>query len=127
MIPDDRKYTKSHEWIKVEGDEALVGITDYAQSALGDITYVELPDLGQAVDTGEESGVIESVKAASDIYAPVSGEISDTNLHLEEEPEIINRDPYDDGWIFKMKDFDEEEVEALLVAPDYIALLEQEE
>jgi len=127
MMPDDRKYTKSHEWIKVDGDEALVGITDYAQSALGDITYVELPDVGHPVETGEESGVIESVKAASDIFAPVSGEISEVNLHLEDEPEIINRDPYDDGWIFKMKEFEEDEVEALLDAPDYRALLEQRE
>ena len=127
MIPDDRKYTKSHEWIKVDGDEALVGITDYAQNALGDITYVELPEVGQAVEAGEESGVIESVKAASDIYAPIAGEISDANVHLEEEPEIINRDPYDDGWIFKMKNFDEDDVEDLMDAPDYSALLEQEE
>jgi len=127
MIPDDRKYTKSHEWIRIDGDEAVVGITDYAQNALGDITYVELPEVGHVVDAGEESGVIESTKAASEIYAPVSGEISDANVHLEEEPEIINRDPYDDGWIFKMRDFDEEEVEALLDAPDYSALLEREE
>ena len=127
MTPDDRKYTKSHEWIRVDGDEALVGITDHAQNALGDITYVELPETGQTVETGEECGVIESVKAASDFYAPASGEISEVNAHLEDEPEIINRDPYDDGWIFKMKHFDEEEIEALLDAPGYNVVLEQEE
>ncbi len=121
MTPDDRKYTKSHEWIRVEDDIAVVGITDHAQESLGDITFVELPSVGESVDAGSECAVIESVKAASDILAPVAGEITEVNNSLEDSPEMINESAYEDGWIFKLRDFDEDEVEALLDADQYEA------
>ncbi len=127
MTPDDRKYTKTHEWVKIENDCAVVGITDYAQESLGDITFVELPAVGDTVEQGEECGVIESVKAASDLYAPVSGEIAEVNTFLEEKPEAINRSAYEDGWIFKLRDFDEDQVERLMDADQYEAMLENEE
>ena len=126
MTPDDRKYTRSHEWIRVEGEEGYVGISDHAQHALGDITFVELPEPGHTYEQGEECGVIESVKAASDLYMPIGGRVTEVNLHLEDEPEIINRDPYDDGWIFRIKGFDEDELEALMDAEAYGAQLAEE-
>jgi len=119
MTPDDRKYTKTHEWIKVVDDLAVVGITDYAQNALSDITYVELPACGKAVEQGGECAVIESVKAAGDTYAPVSGEIADANGQLEDKPETVNEDPYGKGWIFKLKNFDIEQLNGLLDASEY--------
>jgi len=122
MTPDDRQYTETHEWLRMEGDEAIVGISDHAQHELGDITFVELPEVGTSVEKGDECGVIESVKAASDLYAPVAGEIVQVNGHVEDEPEIINRDPYDDGWIFKLRGVDPDEVDALLDAKAYAGL-----
>ena len=127
MTPDDRRYNKTHEWVKEEGDFALIGITDFAQESLGDITFVELPSVGETVEQGVECGVIESVKAASDIYAPVSGKIVEVNAALENKPETINESPYEAGWIFKLKDFSEEEFENLMDADQYDALLETEE
>ncbi len=127
MTPDDRKYTKSHEWIKVEDDIAVVGITDHAQEALGDITFVELPSAGESVEAGTECAVIESVKAASDILAPVAGEVSEANTTLDDSPEMINESVYEDGWIFKLRNFDEAEVEALLDADQYEASLEKDD
>lgn len=125
MTPDDRKYTKTHEWIKVEGDMAIVGITDHAQEALGDITFVELPAVGQAVEQGGECGVIESVKAASDMYAPIAGEVAETNSELDDKPEIVNNDPYEKGWIFKLKNFSEKQMKSLMDATEYEATLEE--
>jgi glycine cleavage system H protein len=125
MTPDDRKYMKSHEWVKIEGDLAVVGITDHAQEQLGDITFVELPDTGKQVQQGGEAAVIESVKAASDIYAPVGGEVAETNTALDEAPEQVNESPYEQGWIFKLKGFDAAALDGLLSAADYEASLEQ--
>jgi glycine cleavage system H protein len=126
MTPDDRKYTKSHEWIKVEVDIAVVGITDHAQEEMGDITFVELPSLGESVEAGTECAVIESVKAASDILAPVAGEIVEVNQALEEAPELVNESAYEDGWLFKMRGFDEDAVEALMDADEYEASLKED-
>jgi len=125
MTPDDRKYAKTHEWIKIEGDTATVGITDHAQEALGDITYVELPDVGNAVEQGGECCVIESVKAASDILAPVSGEIAEVNGELEDKPEAVNQDPYGNGWFFKLAKFDPAQADSLLDASGYESTLDQ--
>lgn len=124
MIPDDRKYMESHEWVKVEGDTAVIGITDHAQDALGDITYVELPEAGARVVKGKECCVIESVKAASDINAPVSGTIAEVNSELVSAPEIINSSPYENGWMFKIKDIDLSELDTLMDAQAYETYLE---
>ena len=102
-IPDDLKYLDSHEWVKVEGDIAIVGISDHAQEQLGDIVFVELPSVGDAVSKGDASGAVESAKAVGDLNMPVSGEIIEVNEALEGEPEIVNNSPYDDGWILKIK------------------------
>ncbi|MGM0610539.1 MAG: glycine cleavage system protein GcvH [Thermodesulfobacteriota bacterium] len=103
MIPEELKYTKSHEWIKIEGSQATMGITQFAQEQLGDITFIDLPEIGQQVTVGDEIGSVESVKAASEIYAPMNGEIVEVNENLEDEPEKINEDPYGAGWIAKIK------------------------
>ncbi len=127
MIPDDCKYMETHEWIKIEETLAAVGITDYAQEALGDITFVELPRPGTVVKKGQACSVVESVKAASDIFAPISGEVAEINNSLEDAPEKINEDPHGDGWIFKLKDFDEHELSGLMNAGAYKAFLESQE
>jgi len=101
-IPADLKYTKDHEWVRIEGDTATFGISDHAQEALGDIVFVELPELGRTIDAGEAYAVVESVKAVSDIYAPVAGEVIAVNEDLEGEPEKVNTDPYGSGWIAKI-------------------------
>lgn len=103
MNPANLKYTKEHEWVKVEGDEATIGITDHAQSALGDITFIEIPALGKKVRQNDTVSTVESVKAASDIYSPVSGEIIKVNEALKDAPEIVNKSPYVDGWICRIK------------------------
>ncbi len=126
MVPQDCKYTKSHEWIKADGDTATVGITDHAQDSLGDITYVELPSPGATVEKGKECGVIESVKAASDLYSPVSGEVTERNSALENAPETINSAPHTDGWLFKLKGVSESELGELMDAPSYESFLESE-
>lgn len=126
-IPAELRYASSHEWIRLEDDgTAYVGISDHAQDAMGDLVYVELPEVGSKVSTGDETGVVESVKAASDIYAPVSGEIVEVNSALEDEPELVNRDPYGDGWLFKLKINDKAELDELLSADDYAAQLEED-
>ena len=127
MIPEDRKYTESHEWVKIEGESAVFGISDHAQDALGDITYVELPEVDTDVTKGSECCVIESVKAASDIYAPVSGTIAEVNSELADAPELINSSPYENGWIYKIKDFDASELDSLMDAPAYATYLESTE
>lgn len=124
--PAELKYAPSHEWVRVDGDVATVGITDHAQDALGDLVYVELPDVGDTVAAQDEAGVVESVKAASDIYAPVSGEVIAVNDALTDSPEIINSDPYHDGWMYKIRMSDPAELEDLLLAEDYDAQVEAE-
>lgn len=118
-LPEELKYLSTHEWARAEGDVITVGITDHAQDAMGDLVYIEVPELGQQLSAGEEAGVVESVKAASDIYAPVSGEIVAVNEGLEEEPELVNQDPYGDGWMFQIKVSDPGELDALLDAEAY--------
>ncbi|MFA9461443.1 glycine cleavage system protein GcvH [Thiohalorhabdus methylotrophus] len=127
-IRDDRRYTKSHEWVKPEGDGTVsIGVTDYAQDLLSDVVFVELPETGGSVAAGDEVAVAESVKAASDIYAPISGEIVAVNEALEDSPEKVNEEPFDGGWIFRMKPGDEGEVEALMGHEAYQELCESEE
>jgi glycine cleavage system H protein len=106
-IPEDLQYTKSHEWVRIEGDTATIGITDHAQEELGDVVFVELPDEGATFDAGESFGTVESVKAVSDLYTPVGGEIVEVNSALEDAPENINEDPYGEGWIVKLRTSDE--------------------
>ncbi|MDQ2997034.1 MAG: glycine cleavage system protein GcvH [Chloroflexota bacterium] len=101
--PDELQYTKSHEWIKIEGDSATVGISDYAQDSLGDVVYVELPDVGASYEAGQPFGAVESVKAASDLNMPVGGEVTEVNDPLLNQPELLNSDPYGDGWLIKIK------------------------
>lgn len=118
--PNELKYAASHEWARVNEDGTVtVGITDHAQSALGDVVFVELPEVGTVLAAGEEAGVVESVKAASDVYAPISGEVIEINGALEDSPETINADPYGDGWFYKLKPSDETELEGLLTADQY--------
>ena len=123
-IPKDLKYAKSHEWVRIEGDTAVVGITDHAQSALGDLVYVELPEVGQSVDAGGDMAVVESVKAASDVYAPVSGEVVAVNEDLSDDPEKVNADPYGDGWICVIELADGASLDQLMDAAAYGALTE---
>ncbi len=118
-FPVDLLYTKEHEWVKVEGDVATVGITDYAQGELGDVVFVELPEVGAGTKQMESFGTIEAVKAVSDMFAPVSGEITEINDKLADEPEIINRDPYGEGWMVKIKLSDKAELDSLLKADAY--------
>jgi glycine cleavage system H protein len=118
--PSELKYASSHEWARLEEDGTVtVGITDHAQDALGDVVFVELPEVGASLAAGDEAGVVESVKAASDIYAPVGGEVIATNEQLEDAPETVNSDPYHDGWFFKLQPADTSELDALLSAEDY--------
>ena len=120
QTPSELKYASSHEWARLEEDGTItVGITDHAQEALGDVVFVELPDVGTVLAAGDEAGVVESVKAASDIYAPVGGEVIEINGQLEDEPEMVNSDPYNDGWFFKLQPSDAVELDALLSADDY--------
>jgi glycine cleavage system H protein len=118
--PSELKYASSHEWARMEDDGTItVGITDHAQEALGDVVFVELPEVGVVLAAGDDAGVVESVKAASDIYAPVGGEVVEINARLEDEPETVNADPYQDGWFYKLQPADTSELEALLSAEDY--------
>ena len=114
-----RYFTDEHEWIDLEGDLATVGITDYAQEQLGDIVFVELPEVGSVIDKGKDAAVVESVKAASDVYVPISGEIMETNEALEEDPALVNTSPEEDGWFFKMTIGDKSELEGLMDAKAY--------
>lgn len=125
--PNELKYMATHEWSRVEGSTITVGISDHAQDSMGDLVYVELPELGAEVNAHEEAGVVESVKAASDIYAPVTGKIIEINEALNDAPEIVNSHPYHDGWMFKIEMTDPSELEALLSADDYIAQVEAED
>jgi glycine cleavage system H protein len=124
MEPTDRKYTKEHEWAKLDDGLAVVGITDYAQEQLGDIVYVELPQLGDAVEQSQTFGIIESVKAASDLFAPISGEVVAVNEDLVDRPELVNEDPYEGGWMVKVQPEDETQMDELLTAEEYAAHLQ---
>jgi len=127
-IRNELKYVSSHEWIRDEGDGTVtIGITDHAQDLLGDVVFVELPEQGSDVGAGDDAGVVESVKAASDIYAPVSGQVVAVNEQLEESPELVNSDPYGDGWFFRVKLSDASELDDLLDAAAYGELCEDEE
>jgi len=118
-FPENLKYTKDHEWIRLEGDTGIVGITDYAQGELGDVVFVELPVQGKQVKQGESFGTIEAVKAVSDLFAPVSGEVIETNTELEKAPELINKEPYAKGWIIKLKIQNKSELDNLLDVKAY--------
>jgi glycine cleavage system H protein len=126
-IPTDLRYSKDHEWTRVDGDRAVVGITDYAQEQLGDIVYVELPAVGARVRAGEAFGVVESVKAVSDLYAPVSGEVVEVNQEMADHPEWVNQDPYGKAWLIAVIMDDPREADGLLDAAGYEVRLAQEE
>jgi glycine cleavage system H protein len=120
-VPDDLYYTKEHEWIRIDGDEVVIGITDYAQDALTDIVYIELPDCGEPCEEMGEFAIVESVKSASPIFAPLAGEITAVNDSLEDSPELMNTDPYGDGWIIKMKLVNSAAISELMSSEDYRA------
>lgn len=123
MTPEDLKYTEEHEWVSRKGDDRVrVGITDYAQEQLGDVVYVQLPEVGQQVDAGAPAGEVESTKSVSEIYAPLSGEVTAVNDALDEQPELINSDPYGEGWIFELTIDDPDAVDGLLDAEAYQAI-----
>jgi len=120
-IPADLKYTKDHEWVKVEGDIAIIGVTDYAQGELGDVVYIEIETEGETLDQEEVFGTVEAVKTVSDLFMPVSGEVTEVNGALSDNPETVNSDPYWDGWMIKVKMSDTSELDGLLSADDYKA------
>ena len=122
-VPAELKYTKEHEWIRVDGEVAYVGITDYAQSQLGDIVFVEVETEGDSLEAGDTFGKIEAVKTVSDLYIPVSGEVLEFNSALEDQPDLVNKDPYGEGWIIKMKVDDEAQLDGLLSADAYKATI----
>ena len=123
-FPSDLKYTKEHEWVRMEGDLAVVGITEFAQSELGDVVFVDLPEVGATVEQFGNLCVVESTKAASDVYSPVTGEVAETNELLENQPELINQDSYAEGWIVKIKGVLADSVSNLMSADEYKALVE---
>lgn len=123
-FPDDLKYTEDHEWVLVEDELVTVGITDFAQDSLGDIVFVELPEIGTMLVAGKPFGVVESVKAVSDVYAPISGEVVEVNEELPDSPETINTSPYEDGWMIKIKPSDSSQLDELLDADEYAEFVE---
>lgn len=125
--PEDYRYTEEHEWISVDGDIGTVGITDHAQSELGDVVYLELPEVGERVEAGEAFGTIESVKAVSDLYAPASGEVTEVHDDLVDQPEVVNDDPHGDGWMIRVRLDDPRAVDELLSAAGYREFLEESE
>jgi len=125
-FPKDLKYTKEHEWVKVEGNTAIVGITDYAQDSLGDVVYVELPQEGGSVTKHEPFGVVESVKAVSDLYSPISGSVAEVNDAIVDNPEVINEDPYGDAWMIKVSLANSDELDDLLTSDEYQKYIEEE-
>ena len=126
MTPEDSKYAKSHEYVHMEGEVGTVGITDYAQKELGDVVFVELPQVGTQLEAGDELGSIESVKAVSELFAPVSGEVIEINETLAEKPELINTDPYGDGWMIRIKIDNPAQVDALLTSIEYEDYIKEE-
>lgn len=125
-VPKYLKYSREHEWIKVDGNTGVVGITDFAQKSLGDIVFIELPGVGDEITAGDTFGVVESVKAASDLYAPVSGKVIEVNEEVLDSPQLVNEDPYGKGWMIKVEITNEAELEELLSPEDYEKLLEEE-
>ena len=125
-LPSGLKYSREHEWVRVEGNIAVIGITDFAQSELGDVVYVELPEVGTEVEAHNTFGVVESVKAVSDLFAPVSGVVVEANTTLEDQPELVNSEPYEDGWMIRVEMKDESELNDLLEADSYRAYVEEE-
>jgi len=125
-FPDELRYSPTHEWVRVEGDQAVIGITDYAQSELGDITYLELPKVGDRVEAGQPFGIIESVKADEELFAPVSGTVVAVNQNAVDRPEIVNEDPYGDGWLIVVEMSDPGELKSLMTAEQYRQMLERE-
>ncbi|MGV8095510.1 MAG: glycine cleavage system protein GcvH [Mangrovibacterium sp.] len=123
-LPGNLKYTKEHEWIRVDGDVAVVGITDFAQGELGDIVFVEIETVGEALEVGETFGTVEAVKTVSDLFMPVGGEVLEFNSALEDNPELINKDPYGEGWMIKIKISDPSELDELMDAKAYQTMLE---
>lgn len=126
QYPSDRKYRSSHEWAKVDGDIATVGITDHAQAALGDIVFAELPEIGTEATAGEKAATVESVKAAADIYAPITGEIVGINENLESQPDLINQGPHEDGWMFQVKVTDPAQFDELMDSSSYESSLKKD-
>lgn len=127
-VPSDLKYTRDHEWIRLEGDATVtIGITDHAQAQLGDLVFVEAPEVGTSFGAGDAAAVVESVKAASDVYAPVAGEVVAANEALADSPELINNDPFGEGWIYKLKLENEDALDEFMSADDYQAFAESEE
>ena len=124
-IPNDLRYSKTDEWVRVEGDIATIGITDYAQSELGDIVYLELPEPGRVLQADEMFGTVESVKAVADLYAPIAGEVVETNEALTQRAELVNEDPYGDGWLIKVRIEDPSNLDNLLTAEQYAAYIEE--
>jgi glycine cleavage system H protein len=120
--PEDRRYTKTHEWVSLDGDVATIGVTDFAQSELGDITYLELPEIGDAIALDQAFGIIESVKAANDIFSPVDGEVVERNEAVVAAPEVINASPFDDAWLVRVRVADPQQLDALLTAEEYAEL-----
>src|SRR5437588_11428708 len=126
MTPEDNRYAKSHEYVHVEGEVGTIGITDYAQKELGDVVFVELPQVGTELELGDEFGSIESVKAVSELFSPVSGEVIEVNEALTVKPELVNTDPYGDGWMMKMRLSTPEEVDDMMTAEEYEEYVEKE-
>ena len=126
MTPEDSRYAKSHEYVHVEGETGTIGITDYAQKELGDVVFVELPQVGTELEQGDEMGSIESVKAVSELFAPVSGQVVEVNEALTDKPELVNTDPYGDGWMIKVKVVNADEVDELMSAEEYEEYIEKE-
>lgn len=124
MYPENFYYSKDHEWLKLDGEEATIGITDFAQKQLGDVVYVELPEIGSSLEFHQSLGVVESVKAVSDIYSPISGEVIAINEGLNDSPELVNEDPHGQGWILRLKVSDSAELEKLMSVDDYEKFLE---
>ena len=123
ILPDDLKYSQSHEWVRLDGGSVKIGITDYAQDQLGDIVFVELPEVGTVFQKGEEFGTVESVKAVSELYIPISGEITAVNTSLEDSPELVNNDPYNNGWMLELNPSDPAEMDTLLSNDAYLETL----
>ena len=126
MYPEDLKYSKDHEWVLVDGDECVFGITDFAQSELGEVVFVELPEVGESFESGDEMGTIESVKAVAEVYAPIGGEVIAVNESLADEPEKVNNDPHTEGWLVRVKPSSPEELGELMDASAYRELLDNE-
>lgn len=125
-FPDDLKYTKEHEWARIDGTRVMVGITDFAQEELGDVVFVELPEIGASVEAEGAFGVVESVKAVSDLFSPISGTVVDVNRVLEDQPELVNDSPYGDGWMIVIEASNTAELDGLLSAADYQTYIQQE-